>query len=183
MDFPERLRLALDRWPSGSHRTFSKYLKEKEVLGASYRQLARYLSGKSEPALDWIQAACELLDVSADWLVLGEGSIASAEISTEKIQGQFELLSKVFSEPLKKRGHLWFEPTDQAMLVWFGMRLLIYRPEKFGVVRKRHLWRMPEPRPAQWWPYVRPLPVWSSQMWAFEELELGTGTTKWAGLI
>jgi len=147
MDFPERLRLALDRWPGGSHRTFSKYLKEKGVLGASYRQLARYLSGESEPSLDWIQEACGALDVSADWLVLGKGSIYSADVSSEMIKGQFELLQKVIGEPLKKRGHLWFDAVDQGQLVWFGMRLHAFRPEIFGVVNKKHFWKMPERPP------------------------------------
>lgn len=130
MEFPERLRLALNRW-GGSHQAFAEYLKELGVLGASPRQLARYLGGKGEPGMAWIKAACTALNVSADWLIFGEGSMDSANVPN---LGKPEVaeLAKVLEEEVMRRGHYWFDFSDQIVLGFFCLRLATLRPEKFG---------------------------------------------------
>lgn len=136
MEFPERLTQALDRWPGGSHRTFSEYLRGRGVLGASSRQLARYLRGESEPGLGWITAACEALNVSADWLILGEGSIDSARISSTEIP-KAVVIAEILDDVVKKRGHFWFDFADQVTLDLFCMRLLVLNANRFGLDRSK----------------------------------------------
>ena len=140
MDFPDRLRGALDRWPGGSHRGFSKWLEERGVPGASYRQLARYLKGESEPSLEWIQEACEALNVSADWLVLGKEPTKPSGDSTGEDLREHEPLVKMLDRTVKERGHSWFEYGDLNILAEFCGRLLVFRPEKFGFPSWRTQW-------------------------------------------
>ncbi len=41
--------------------------------GESYRAVLTYLNGESEPSLDWLRKAADVLDVRFSWLVAGEG--------------------------------------------------------------------------------------------------------------
>jgi len=83
----KRLTQAVNGWAStvdrqgraGAARTFQVAMSDRlndhkagGKAGASYRALLTYLSGQSEPTLEWLRLAAEVLDVRLGWLLLGE---------------------------------------------------------------------------------------------------------------
>lgn len=81
--FAERLKIALhDNWMSQAE------LARK--LGTYPRVVSSWLSGKSEPSAMYIRGICEVLNVSADWL-LGIGESYSPKRKDEQLRGQMEL--------------------------------------------------------------------------------------------
>lgn len=72
MDFPERLRDALNEWGEGQ-RAFERQMQATGVAGSSRRSLQHYLAGDSTPGGEWYLEASKILRVRAGWLAWGEG--------------------------------------------------------------------------------------------------------------
>jgi len=83
----------------------------------------------------WLQAACTALGVSADWLILGEGSMDSAEAANPENAETAEF-AMVLEEEWRRRGHNWFDYSDHFILVSFCVRLAALRPERFGFANR-----------------------------------------------
>ena len=70
----DRLGTAIER-KDISVSAFHRALNKDGVKGSSYAQIHRYLRNKSVPSIEFIEAAAELLDVRAIWLVSDEGAM------------------------------------------------------------------------------------------------------------
>ncbi len=57
-----------------SIRAFQGEMKRRDVPGASYPTIHRYLKDETSPTLDFLHSAAEVLDVRAAWLATGEGT-------------------------------------------------------------------------------------------------------------
>jgi hypothetical protein len=78
-DLGNRLRIAIKRSRFENARRFSAELVQDQVRGASYGMLRNYMSGLSEPSLDFLAAAADALRVRREWLAWGEGPRTLAE--------------------------------------------------------------------------------------------------------
>jgi hypothetical protein len=74
-----RLRTAIRASRFESARPFSAALIQQQVRGASYGMIRNYMSGLSEPSLDFLAAAADTLRVRREWLAWGEGPRTLAE--------------------------------------------------------------------------------------------------------
>lgn len=74
----ERLGRAIDeraRNISSFQQNLLEHCKKQKVPGASYSMVHRYLSGRSRPSAPLLSCVADVLKISAEWLITGEGSM------------------------------------------------------------------------------------------------------------
>lgn len=67
-----------------SLRALGRTLSKRSVRGSSYAMIHRYMSGKTAPALPFLQAVAELMDVRLEWLAAGSGGMTAADERAER---------------------------------------------------------------------------------------------------
>jgi len=70
MNRNNRLKWALDR-AGLNQRRFHTLMRERMRRGSSHGSIHNYLTGKSEPPMEFLVEAAKILKVSAHWLVYG----------------------------------------------------------------------------------------------------------------
>ena len=100
----ERLTLAVEGWApdsgqrrgrEGAARTFQRAMGERLTggrAGDSYRAVLNYMNGDSEPSLDWLRKAADVLAVRESWLTCGQGW------PTEELEESSKRLAEAFGK-------------------------------------------------------------------------------------
>lgn len=69
-DIGSRLKEAI---PQDGIRAFHREMERREVRGASYAMIHRYLSGEAVPPVEFLEVAADVLGVRPAWLICGDG--------------------------------------------------------------------------------------------------------------
>ena len=121
-----RLSMAVELWSvshdrigkEGPPRMFQRAMNPRlsesgGKAGASYRTILAYLGGESEPSVQWLRIASDLLGVGFVWLIAGDGPMTD---TAEPASRQSEALAA-----LDKLRYLVLSPTRsgrRALLRW-----------------------------------------------------------------
>jgi hypothetical protein len=76
--FGIRLGRAIDRWPGGGQKAFTRELASHAErhglrIPTSYRTLVNYLTRVTRPSVAWVEAAAAVLRWNSEYLLTGEG--------------------------------------------------------------------------------------------------------------
>ena len=100
----ERLTSAVEGWApdsgqrrgrEGAARTFRRAMSQRLTggrAGESYRAVLTYMNGESEPSLDWLRKAADVLAVRESWLTCGQGW------PTEEVEESSKRLAEAFGK-------------------------------------------------------------------------------------
>ena len=127
MSVGNRLREAL-KMRDMSIRAFQAEMKQRDVSGASYPTIHRYLKDETSPTLNFLHSAAAVLDVRAAWLATGEGT-ATDRIDAERVIRQ--LAARHFGLPEKdqKSPGVKISADEKAVALAGGFQLGRYLDE------------------------------------------------------
>lgn len=84
----DRLRVAI-RQSGYSHHGFARAMEARGVYGSHYRTLVNYLKGRTEPSLEWLDEAADLLGVGAQWLAHGDDVVDKIPAHARTLRDEF----------------------------------------------------------------------------------------------
>jgi transcriptional regulator with XRE-family HTH domain len=91
-----------------SVRAFYRAMKEREVPGSSYPTIHRYLSDRTEPSMEFLEAAAEALEVRLPWLSSGEGG-STEEEERQRLEKRFTAKGLRMEPRFQDVKALWLE--------------------------------------------------------------------------